>query len=604
MERSLMSKCMLVHEVYNQVTLSKENKADIAKSENLASVYRNTGNALYVNGDYKSAITNYNLAIVTAPKDSAEYSMGFANRSAVLYRLEKYDECMVDIERALAAGYVDSLKPKLIKRKTSCMQIIARQSKVQDEFEQARLKLTTLPKEMNKSVLCARSFVRISRTEPNRKGVFATEDFGVGELVSAENPYVYHLVEDYYLLRCQNCCARCYCMIPCETCHSAMFCDERCRESYWNSIHRYVCPFISLIFKKITNVDFVALYTVIKARTDHSSWTALWNTIENANKNKDSDLKGFVQTENGYVFDSNSYDSIHSIVAENLGNSSSMLWVMATMAGLMMHMLKKYTAFFADCPDECMPDLAIERNKYEFLVGGMILHHLMIVLSHKTTLSGMLVKEEKNVPKDKILAEQFFFGWGSYPFTNLMTNSCAPNLYVVNDKKALLLITIRPVKKGEQFHIATPGSIFTSATLEERQRILKALYKSHCNCQACANNWPTGKELNTYGPFNEITCSLKSMFCGLSIKNQFDHYITEEMVTSVLNGDKKVAIEILPRACEDMKFLNDFAPCQEFITYYATLQWSFRLLGNVQSGDDDLPVVTYPKEVIQKYQLS
>lgn len=457
MERSLMSKCKLVHEVYNQLSLSKDSMAEVAKSESLSSVHRNTGNALYVEGDYKLAIKNYNLAIVNAPKDSSEYSMGFANRSAVLYRLEKYEECLLDIERALATGYEESLKPKLIKRKTSCMQIIARQSKVQDELEQARLRLITLPNEANKSVLCARSFVRISRTEPNRRGVFATEDVGVGELISSEKPYVYHLLEDYYLLRCQNCCARCYCMIPCETCHSAMFCDERCRESHWNSIHRYICPFISLIFKKITNVDFVALYTVIKARTDHSSWPELWNTIKNANDLKDSDLKGFVQTTNGYVYDSNSYDSIHSIVAENLGSSSSMLWVMATMAGLMVHMLKKYTPFFADCPDESMPGLAIERNKYEFLVGGMILHHLMIALSNKMIISGILVKDEKNVPKDTPLVEKFNFGWGAYPFTSLMTHSCAPNLFVVYDKMSLLLITIRPIKKGEQFHIATLG---------------------------------------------------------------------------------------------------------------------------------------------------
>lgn len=141
-------------------------------------------------------------------------------------------------------------------------------------------------------------------------------------------------------------------------------------------------------------------------------------------------------------------------------------------------------------------------------------------------------------------------------------------------------------------------------TLEDRQKNLKLLYKTNCSCEACANFWPTSFKLNPFGPFNKIACSLKSVFCGLSIKNKFNDYITEEMINSLLDGDRKTAIEILPQVCEEMKFLNEFAPCQEFITYYLALKWSFRLLGNVQSGDDDLPIVTYPIEVMRKYELN
>lgn len=91
------------------------------KSVAVALQYRNLGNkAFYRKGD-ADALKYYTKSVAASPIDSEELALAYANRSAVLFKLKKYNSSLLDINRALEKNYPDFLKQKLYDRKKNCL---------------------------------------------------------------------------------------------------------------------------------------------------------------------------------------------------------------------------------------------------------------------------------------------------------------------------------------------------------------------------------------------------------------------------------------------------------------------------------------------------
>ena len=85
--------------------------------------YREKGNQLFSIKDYIGSVHTYTLSIATCPAENKEeLSIAHANRSAALFHLELYEDCISDIEVALKLGYPDKLHFKIILRKAKCFQ--------------------------------------------------------------------------------------------------------------------------------------------------------------------------------------------------------------------------------------------------------------------------------------------------------------------------------------------------------------------------------------------------------------------------------------------------------------------------------------------------
>lgn len=92
-----------------------------SKSNMDAVRFRNFGNKLYSSKDDFTALLLYTRSVAWAAEDSEELALAYANRSAVLFRLCKYDSCLLDVNRALAGQYPENLRPKLRERKRQCL---------------------------------------------------------------------------------------------------------------------------------------------------------------------------------------------------------------------------------------------------------------------------------------------------------------------------------------------------------------------------------------------------------------------------------------------------------------------------------------------------
>lgn len=94
------------------------------KSSARALRLKNLGNDRFGRGAFVEALKLYTKSAATAPVGSPELAVAFANRSAALYKLDRFEACLVDINRALNENYPETSKQKLYDRKKKCCSIL------------------------------------------------------------------------------------------------------------------------------------------------------------------------------------------------------------------------------------------------------------------------------------------------------------------------------------------------------------------------------------------------------------------------------------------------------------------------------------------------
>ena len=63
-------------------------------------------------------IETYTQSILSCPEENeVEQSLALANRSAALFQLELYEDCLEDIKMAISKKYPSHLLPKILVRK-------------------------------------------------------------------------------------------------------------------------------------------------------------------------------------------------------------------------------------------------------------------------------------------------------------------------------------------------------------------------------------------------------------------------------------------------------------------------------------------------------
>lgn len=263
------------------------------------------------------ALKLYTKSIAHAPYPSEQLALAYANRSAVLIKLHKYEECIQDIDRALALTYPDDLRAKLYIRKVECMQAV-KHSSINDVIEKAQQwlekmslndtsrkklieKLTCMKKTLkscnskkenttrcqiqpplpkietpNKEVPCASDAVMVKYNEKYGRHVVAARKINPGEVIAVEKPYSLIITPDNIHTHCSNCLEVSWANIPCNYCTYAMYCSEECRTSEWNQFHDVECSvFPSLLKMNYAKVELFCLRLTVQALRESSSIQAL-----------------------------------------------------------------------------------------------------------------------------------------------------------------------------------------------------------------------------------------------------------------------------------------------------------------------------------------
>lgn len=245
---------------------------------------RGNGNKSFKNGQYYKALQEYTESILYAEDSSGGLALAYANRSAALFKLEKYDDCIKDIDRALELPYPEGFKSKLYKRKGLCLSELGRpeadstfqealswldkMTLSQDEVDKSKQELEKLisvppaaPKPTSQSVQLpvpeiltpnpevpsASDSIALNYSKERGRHFVATRKIKPGELLVLEKPYCSKLLLKYVYTHCEYCLQVAPAMIPCQYCVHAAFCSKACRDKAWDEYHEMECPITGML---------------------------------------------------------------------------------------------------------------------------------------------------------------------------------------------------------------------------------------------------------------------------------------------------------------------------------------------------------------------
>ncbi|KAH1178981.1 hypothetical protein KIL84_000312 [Mauremys mutica] len=295
----------------------------VGKDPRAALFYKEEGNRRFQEKGYTAALILYSKAV---SHNSPEMSLCYANRSAALFHLGHFEDCLEDIDRAQAQGYPNRLQPKILLRKTECLLLLGRLqeaagviSKVESKIamdqsltsttrqillrkiSQLKVKAhekenspVSVPEALSKTqkdlefweengkISSAFSSVSLNFNSCRGRHLVATRDILPGESLVKEEAFVSVLSPGKSLLlqdsaettwdtrvtngdlHCHHCLKRLLASVPCGGCSYAKYCSKKCAQLAWEHYHSTECPLGALLLT-LGVFSHVALRTVLVA---------------------------------------------------------------------------------------------------------------------------------------------------------------------------------------------------------------------------------------------------------------------------------------------------------------------------------------------------
>ncbi|XP_053384349.1 SET and MYND domain-containing protein 4-like isoform X2 [Mercenaria mercenaria] len=256
------------------------------KSSEKASCLRNEGNKLFQKKKYREAISKYTHAIISGPTETEELAFAYGNRSAALYRIGLYEECLSDIEEVFSCGSPSALQHKLLQRKAQCMNHLGRTAEtnlclgeLQHELEDLDLdadKKGNILSEMaalqdrhelrgntmkaekavevpevsygpNSVLVQASGLVSLNSSKTKGRFLTASKDVKAGDTLIVERPFAAVLLPDHYPTHCHHCFQKLNMAYPCRQCTMVRYCSTVCATLSWDQYHNVECRYLQLL---------------------------------------------------------------------------------------------------------------------------------------------------------------------------------------------------------------------------------------------------------------------------------------------------------------------------------------------------------------------
>ncbi|XP_044020551.1 SET and MYND domain-containing protein 4-like isoform X2 [Aphidius gifuensis] len=517
--------------------------------------WRTTGNNKYKNSrnkDYLSkSIEAYTKSIAFAPVGSSELSLAYANRSAALFKARLYQDCLLDIERAIKAGYPDHLKTKLFIRQSLCFKALNPNSrlegcisnanaiqwlpdllksypnynlegeylKMMNQLEKPRDIIKFSPEIKNKNSIIAggSDAIELKRINDNNQHIVATRDIKSGEFIYLSEPFATALCAELRFTNCWHCCRQTWAGIPCDQCPNVVFCSPKCKVSAWSEYHDIECLVLGELLKpnEIDLEYLLAIKILSKAINSAGGLIELKRKVDNVKDNDEMILT------NG-ILDVNTIDNFNRLdylkatsIDCSFEITITVVWIV-TFFGKMTNIFGRKTS---------LKDLIKDKSKYQqiLILGDLLLRYTMIVNRNAQFLQG----EEKDLVWLHV----------NIPFCKLIKKSCDPNVYWVFSDSNVGFYASKPIKQGEpillnvvsSYHLTTKVDRYTVIGLTNDDPV-------PCKCTACVENWPT----------IDFLPSFQSLRLPIRIKEEMSRIMLKlEVIKTILcNGDTRKLLTI------------------------------------------------------------
>ena len=533
------------------------------KSNDQASVLREQGNKCFFLGDYGKALQFYNKGIryavprgISPSSDLShqkadqsvpfirasenEIALAYANRSAVFFKLQRYEKCLTDIDQALSLMYPEHLKPKLLKRKAECLFEL-------DQFKDANSTLTQtrklackpgnkveLEKEIASAVdsLCeqiknttdlmpknvpkimatpevppeeqdpkfahgdngllanASDGISIEQNFSVGRHLIADKSFKVGDTIIKEEPYVINTTST---TQCSYCLVQADQAVPCQKCVIASYCSTGCQKEAWDQYHSFECSHKFIVALQQLEMPSMALRILLKADVEELCNVRL--------KERTSIGKSKAGVHYGVIGEryQDGYEAIYNLTTKGISNEE--LLQAGLTASVLLLMMKKANYF--ERPEvqkreakineifgkACQPlleelfqDKAARKvtGMTEVFFGSLLLRHILQISCNQIPISGFY----SSISSCVNLSEEMWIANGLFPTASLLNHSCDPNCTKSFLGNKIVVKTTKEVEPGEELSVSY-GPLYTNERWDKRQDVLKRDYHFVCSCVRC-----------------------------------------------------------------------------------------------------------------------
>lgn len=312
--------CMLCAISIPEITLER------LKNSSQSKEYLERGIDLLESDKAVDALPIFTQALICALPDTELQAQAYARRAEAMLILGCFDECLIEIGRALMGKLPDKLKANMFILRAKAL--LALHNEMNSEVKKAIAKARRWTKETTKTNqkelnnildslgptdICKQKFVTFDNSEampeipddnPEIMGassaielrytkeygrhVIATRDIEAGETLLVQRTFAtipgdtFGDKEEKSIFEfCWYCSKLCICIVPCNNCASVVYCNDDCRDKAWKEHHEIECRSVSFIMG--TNMDYehlMALRLTIKAFKEAGSFEALKEQLE------------------------------------------------------------------------------------------------------------------------------------------------------------------------------------------------------------------------------------------------------------------------------------------------------------------------------------
>ena len=518
---------LLDHSIVHEHVIVPELKLN--KSSGVATKLRNEGNKLFQKKDFAESVKKYTESVANAPHyrdvESAEgdsdLSLAHANRSAALFHMQLWEECLHDINSAMECSYPKKLMHKLFVRRAQCLMklgnyhdAIAALEAAKEALNDAEIeatKKTTLIKEYDnhlskcsadvpdeltnitdpfKDISCDRlqpefdegshnesypslaEFCNVEYTPNQGRYLVAKRDILPGEIVLVEKPYASVLLPENYENFCHHCYGYSRSLLACARCTRAMYCSTICRTAAQESYHQYECGVLEIIERSgVGKFGHLALRTILKVTSDAMA-TYKENCEQGNSETMNSPLLQGCNDDGKYLADD--YRTIHSLVTHSHDRTTDDLFRRSVVAVFLLKCTQKSGYLGSECEDKGMSEF----------IGGLLLSHLQ-----SFPCNAHEIAEFELDLGNLIEAAPMELGAGIYSSLSLFNHSCDPRVNRNFYGDICVVRAIKTIRQGEEI-ADNYGAVYAVQSKDQRQKKLNPQYYFECECLPCKENWP------------------------------------------------------------------------------------------------------------------
>lgn len=442
----------------------------------------------------------FHQALLQAPNDSNDLPQAFANRSAALFQLNAFSQCIQDVDNAIKFGYSKNQLPTIILRKALSLKALGKEEEakivldsiqlngmsdqvngdhgngethgsdyrksLESTFESFSLKATESPKskfsghlsdvkKVNSKLQSATEALKLVHSDSKGFHMIATRKIARDEALIVEKPYCSVLnlpsYEDFCNYCCQDLDKR---LFPCSSCSKVSYCSESCANQAWEEYHEKECSYLEVLHS--SGILRLSLRAVIKAGIEK----VLEVEKEPRGQQNLEKMRRGCDYKSMFGLSDHSKELNYLICSRQTLAACFLTYVMASY----MKLIKSN-----------------DPNYYK--VGGVILKHI-----HQISINSVAIFHQPIVPgpdnmfgvdvKNQVVAT------GVFPTVSLMNHSCVSNTESFFKGNKIFIRSNRAIEANEEVFYSY-GPMYKKMTRGERIETLQNQYYFKCTCPAC-----------------------------------------------------------------------------------------------------------------------